>query len=160
MPRCPWGTCTWVGDRSVIHAAGQRCWWRRELQSGWEKPGLLACSSLRLGSCFALYHPGFSYPCLLLVCSASAETSSLPGMAWEPTSSLLAAVRNWTGARLSKLIWSQFCVCRQLSQCSCHRSKLAARPCAPPVCMWVPMCPRVVCSAHFLDHPWPSGAGF
>lgn len=42
-------------DRSVIHTAGPRCWWRGEHQCGWEKPGLCLPTS----PCSCLHCPAF-----------------------------------------------------------------------------------------------------
>lgn len=42
-------------DRSLIHTAGPRCWWRGEHQWGWGKPGLC----LPTGPCSCLHCPAF-----------------------------------------------------------------------------------------------------
>lgn len=157
-PVCPGalgGLGVRAGDRSVTSAAGRRCCGGRGHQAGWEKPGLLACP-FHAG---VLYCLAFSSPCSLLACLVLAETSSLPGIAWEPVSSMLAAVRNWAGAWLSRTHLVPVS-CVQAARCSCRCSKLAARPHTLPECVWVLACPCAFCSTRPLDHSRLSAAAF
>lgn len=115
MSRCPWGT----RDRAVTYATGQMLGGGGH-QSGWEKPGLLACSFLCPRKCFV--SPGLFFSCSLLVCLF--QWRLLPFLEW-PGSPFQICWQE-LGIELEpdfhKLIWSQFPVCSQ------HCSKPAAQP--------------------------------